>query len=363
MRGRGHLAVWVWLAAVLSGVSAQGVPSAEDTATDYRLANKALETLVATPLGQTLPHLPWKVDLVESWQVNAYSNGRGQIAVTRGLAFILGDHPGVWAAAIAHELGHAVMLYPACQPQFHAESRKAYLASGGSLAGPDAESALRVTSPGGGLLNLKGQRRTEYEADRLGLLLMAEAGYHPDNTVALDRLMRSATGDEAKSSEFLLSHPPWSDREEQTMRDEGTVLAIFNHGWPDATRSPGGAAPPIGGIESVKVSEDPQAQAIVLHIGFEIRNARHRQVRVAAVLLDQNRKVRTPLAGFQAPDGSLALNAMVAELDHGTAETALRIPVAVVAGEPRKLKAELFLVADDWTLSVWFQPLQFPLPN
>jgi Peptidase family M48 len=362
MRGRGHLAVSIGLA-VLTGVSTQGVPSPEDTAADYSLANKALQTLVATPLGQTLPRLPWKVDLIESWQVNAYSNGHGQIAITRGLAFILGDHPGVWAAAIAHELGHAVMLYPACQPQFDAEFRKAYLASGGSLAGPEAESALRVSPAGGGLLNLKGQRRIEYTADRLGLLLMAEAGYHPEYAVALDRLMQSATGDQAKFSEFLLSHPLWSDREEQIVRDEGTALAIFNHGWPDATRSPGGAAPPIGGIESVKVSKDPHSQALLLRVGFEIRNARHRQVRVASVLLDQNRKVRTPLAFYQAPDGSLALNAMIPELDHGSSETTLRIPVEAVAGQPRKLKAELFLVADDWTLSVWFQPVEFPSQN
>jgi hypothetical protein len=357
MRGRGHLAVWMWLAAVLSGMSAQGVPSPEDPATDYSLANKALQTLVTTPLGQTLPRLPWKIDLVESWQVNAYSNGRGQIAITRGLAFILGDHPGVWSAAIAHELGHAVMLYPASQPPFEAEFRRAYLASGGRLSGPDAQSALGAAA-GGGLLHRSGQRRIEYEADRLAVLLMAEAGYHPEYAVALDRLMRSATGDQAKSSEFLLSHPLWSNREEQTVRIEGTALAIFDHRWPDPARSPGGAAPPIGGIESVAVSQDPQA--LVLHVRLEIRNAHNRQIRVAAVLLDQNQRVRTPLAGLQAPDGSLALNAMVPQLDHGPAETTLRIPVAAVAGEPRKLKAELFLVADDWTLSVWFQPLEFP---
>jgi Peptidase family M48 len=356
MRARVHGRAWIFV--IACAVSIPRLRAAEDA--NFSLANRALQTLVSTPLGQTLPRLSWKVELVESWQMNAYSNGRGQVGITRGLAFVLGDHPGVWAAVIAHELGHSVMLYPASQPQFEAEFRRAYLAAGGSLTGPHPESALEIAPRYGGLLNLRGQRRIEYEADRLGLLLMAEAGYHPEYAVALDRLMRSATGDQVKFSEFLLSHPLWSNREEQTVRTEGTALAIFNHRWPDAVRSPGGAAPPIGGIESVAVSQDPQAQALLLRVRFEIRNGRNRQVRVAAVLLDQNRKVRTPLAAFQAPDGSLALNAMVPQLDHGPAETTLRIPVTAVAGQPRNLTAELFLVADDWTLSVWFQPLEFP---
>ena len=325
------------------------------------LANEALQKLVSTPLGQTLPNLPWKVDLVESWRVNASSNGRGQITITRGLAFVLRNHLGVWAAAIAHELGHSVMLYPASRPPFEAEFRRAYLAAGGSLT--HAESALGSGAGSGGLFNRGGQRRIEYEADRLGLLLMAEAGYHPEYAVALDRRMRWATGDQAEFSEFLLSHPLWSNREERTVQIEGTALAIFNHRWPDPAQSPGGAPPPIGGIESVAVSRDAQAQALVLRVGLEIRNARNRQVRVAAVLLDRNGPVRRPVAGMQAPDGSLTLNAMLPELDHGRTETALRIPVAVVAGKPRKLTAEVFLVADDWTLSIWLQPLEFPAQN
>lgn len=330
---------------------------------NFPLAERALQTLVSTPLGQTLPRLPWKVDLVDSWRVNAYSNGRGQIEITRGLSFILGNHLGIWAAAIAHELGHAVMLHPASGPQFEAEVRRAYLAAGESVPGADAETALGAASGKGGLFNLKGQRQIEYEADRLGLLLMAEAGYHPDYSVALDRLMRWATGDQSQFSEFLLTHPLWSNREEQTVRIERPALAIFDECWPDPTRSPGGAAPPIGGIQSVAATEDRQHQAFMLRVGFDIRNGRNRQVRVAAVLLGRNGAVRGSTAGYRAPDGSLALNVMVHPLDHGPGEADLAIPFAAAANEPRKLIAELFLVADDWTLNIWLQPLEFPLES
>jgi hypothetical protein len=340
--------------------SARAQLGPEKTAADYRLAENALDALLETPLGHTLPPLPWKAELVESWRADAYSNGRGAIVLTTGLGYVLDEDLGVWAAALAHELGHAVMLYPGFQPQFEAVLRKDYLASGGSPADPEAVWALRVTPAAAGLLNLKGERQTEYEADRLGVMLMAEAGFHPDFAIALDRRMRSALGDQTKSSEFLLSHPLWSSREQQTARVRGIALAIFNHHWPDAAQSPGGDAPALGQIRSVAVSLQPGATGLALKVSFDVQNAHNRQVRVAAILLDRNRKVRSPLAAYQAPDGSLALNAIVPGLDEGTAETMLRIPSNSVDARHRKLKAVLFLVVGDRTLDLWFQPVEFP---
>src|SRR5215469_16262646 len=110
----------------------------EDPNSDYRLADQALKTLLATPLAKTLPNLPWKIEIIQSWKVNAYSNGRGEIAITRGLAWVIADRLGVWAAAIAHELGHAVMLYTACQPGFESELRREYVSAGGKLDAPGA---------------------------------------------------------------------------------------------------------------------------------------------------------------------------------------------------------------------------------
>jgi len=348
------------VALALLAAPAAGALGPEDTATDDRLANEALRALLATPLGQALPRLPWKVDLIESWQVNAYSNGRGRIAMTRGLAGVLGGHEGVWAAAIAHELAHGIMLYPAYQPQFEAELRKIYLASGFSPSDPAAQLALRVAPAAGGMFNLKGDRRTEFEADRLGVLMMAEAGFHPDFALALDRLMRSAVGDQTKYSEFMLSHPRWANREQETEKTEGVALAIFNHAWPDAARSPGGQAPPLGHIQSVTVSRDAQGNALLLRVRFELKNAGARPARIAAVLLARNRKVRAARAEYRAPDGSLALNAPLTGLDRGQTEATLRIPYDAFESNRKKLVVALFLAAGDWADDLWFQPVKLP---
>lgn len=342
------------LLAALLAVSAQ-TAAPEDPASDYRLANQALQDLLASPLGNTLPRLPWKVQILQSWQVNAYSSG-GAISITRGLGWVLGDHEGLWAAAIAHEMAHAVMLNPACQPQFEADLRRAYLAAGGNPDDPQAAQDLRVTPAHAGMLHLGGQRQVEYEADRLGLLLMAEAGFHPDFAIALDRRMLSTIGEDARFSEFLASHPIWSNREQQNQRDEAVPLAIFAKSWPDASRSPGGPPPPFGKVQSVAVNRDASS-AVVLDVKFEMRNVGGRQARVAAILLDRNRKVRTSHAEDQAPDGTLAVNAMLPGFKDGPGETTLRIPSDAIESGDSRLRAAIFLVAGDWTLDLWFQPL------
>jgi len=328
----------------------------EDPASDYRLANQALQDLLASPLGHTLPRLPWKINILQSWGVNAYSNG-GVISITRGLGWVLGEHEGLWAAVIAHEMAHSVMLNPSCQPQFQAELRRAYLAAGGNPDDPQAAQDLRVTEARGGILHLGGQREVEYEADRLGLLLMAEAGFHPDFAIALDRRMLSTIGEDLRYSEFLLSHPIWSNREQQNERDEAVPLAIFARQWPDAGRSPGGPPPPFGKVQSVTASKDGPAAAVLLDVKFEMRNVAGRPARVAAILLDHNRKVRTSHAEDQAPDGTLAVNAMLPGFDHGPGEATLRIPGDAIESGDSKLRAAIFLVAGDWTLDLWFQPL------
>jgi hypothetical protein len=329
----------------------------EDPASDYRLADQALQTLLDSPLGRTLPHLTWKIEILQSWDVNAYSSGNGVISLTRGLGWVLGDHVGLWAAAIAHELAHSVMLSPERQPPFEAEARREYAAAGGNPDDPKSAEDLRVMPAHGGMLHLGGQRQVEYEADRLGLLLMASAGFHPDFAIALDRRMLSTIGEDARFSEFLASHPIWSNREEQNARGESVPLAIFKQRWPDAGRSPGGPPPPFGKVQSVTVTGDPKAGMLLLDVKFEMRNVAGRQARLAAILLDHNRKVRTSRAEYRAPDGSLAVNTMLPGFDHGPGEAALRIPMDAVKSGDAKLRAAIFLVAGEWTLDLWFQPL------
>ena len=98
----------------------------------------------------------------------------------------------------------------------------------------------------------------------------------------------------------------------------------------------------------------------MLNAALEIRNARHRTVRLAATLLEGRRVVRAAVPDYRAPDGTLAVNVMLPGFEQGRTEAVLRIPAVAVEGEARNLKAVLFLVADDWTISWYFKPVEMP---
>jgi hypothetical protein len=52
---------------------------------------------------------------------------------------------------------------------------------------------------------------------------------------------------------------------------------------------------------------------------------------------------------------------MLPALGRDSAATTLRIPYDALSLGGQKLTAEIFLVADDWTIDLWLQPVQFPV--
>src|SRR4029077_13264987 len=99
-------------------------------------------------------------------------------------------------------------------PRFQAALDQAYAAA----LGADG-SAPRLVPIGRGMGRQKLAREREFEAARVGLMLMAEAGYHPDYVILLERMLHAFYGDEPKLTEVLSSHPRWAGREERTHQD------------------------------------------------------------------------------------------------------------------------------------------------
>jgi hypothetical protein len=82
-------------------------------------------------------------------------------------------------------------------------------------------------------------------ADRVGLLMMAQAGYHPDFALALYGYLERRLGDRLRIGELFSDHPRWRSREERDLRARGAALAIFHSRWQDAAQSPGGLPPEL----------------------------------------------------------------------------------------------------------------------
>lgn len=165
-------------------------------------------------LSYRLEGYKWEFSLVESPEANAWAMPGGKVVVYTGILPITRDEPGL-AVVIGHEVAHAIAR--------HGNERMSHLLltqlAGMSLSQalshkPQATRQLWMTAFGLGAqvgFLLPYSRLQESEADRLGLIFMAMAGYDPIN--AIDFWQRMAEKKEGQAPpEFLSTHPSSQSR-------------------------------------------------------------------------------------------------------------------------------------------------------
>ena len=151
----------------------------------------------------------WEFNVIEDdKQVNAWCMPGGKIAVYTGILKYTKDEAGL-AVVMGHEVAHAVAD--------HGNERMtegiglAALSLGLTLGTSDLDPATRnifLGAFGAGAsvgVMLPFSRSHETEADKLGLLLMARAGYDPNAAIPFWKRMAQSGGE--KPPEFLSTHP------------------------------------------------------------------------------------------------------------------------------------------------------------
>ena len=123
------------------------------------------------------PNLPWEVKVIDENQANAFALPGGKIAVYTGMLPITRDDAGL-AAVIGHEVGHVLARHSAerVSQQMVAQGLGGALAAG---LGTDPALGQQVAGLFAQGLALPWGRKQESEADYIGLILMAKAGYDP----------------------------------------------------------------------------------------------------------------------------------------------------------------------------------------
>lgn len=160
-------------------------------------------------LSQQLNGYSWEFNLVESEEVNAWCMPGGKVVVYSGILPISKDEAGL-ATVMGHEIAHAVAR--------HGNERlsQALLTQMGGMAlavaleqEPQQTSQLWMAVYGMGTqvgILLPYSRLQESEADHLGLIFMAMAGYDPNKAVEFWQRMSQMKGGQAPP-EFLSTHP------------------------------------------------------------------------------------------------------------------------------------------------------------
>ncbi len=188
----------------------QGVPRNADPA-----MVKKLQTMVNRIAAVSdNPGLPYEVDLYSTDVVNAMAAPGGKIIVFEGLwhpqkGLAKGDDE--IAAVIAHEIAHVTCRHSA-------KAMTSNMLLGGSLAVAAAVAKSRdndtaALALGGAFIAYEGllvthySRRDEYEADRLGMMYMAKAGYDPQAAVRIWERAAAGGGRSGSPLDMLSTHP------------------------------------------------------------------------------------------------------------------------------------------------------------
>ncbi len=151
----------------------------------------------------------WEYHLVDNKEVNAWCMPGGKIVVYSGILPITKDDAGL-ATVMGHEVSHALANHG--QQRMSAGMLQQAGAAGVALAtgGKSSETqqmammAYSGVSQYGGMLPFS--RSHESEADKIGLTLMAIAGYNPEIAVEFWGRMSASSGG-GKPAEFMSTHP------------------------------------------------------------------------------------------------------------------------------------------------------------
>jgi len=145
----------------------------------------------------------WEFNLVKSNDINAWCMPGGKVAVYTGILPVTQTEAGL-ATVMGHEIAHAIARH---SEERYSQTLGAQALGGVVGAATGSEGISQLYGLGGQLALLKYGRSQESEADRLGLIFMAMAGYNPSNAVTFWQRMASAKQNNGATPEFLSTHP------------------------------------------------------------------------------------------------------------------------------------------------------------
>lgn len=180
-----------------------------------RLATAVEQFLSANGLASELDQYQWEFNLVQDQSVNAFCMPGGKIVVYEGILPVTQDETSL-AIVVGHEVAHAVAKHSAEQmskqirQQYGVEIAGALLNQVG-VSSQITQLGQMVAQMGFQFRNLKYSRDNEYEADRMGLVIAAMAGYDPRQAIPFWQRMAAQSGN-ANQDDRMSDHPSDANR-------------------------------------------------------------------------------------------------------------------------------------------------------
>ena len=178
-----------------------------------RIANAVESFYTNNGYASELENFSWEFNLVKEKSVNAFAMPGGKVVIYSGLLPVTQTEEAL-AVVVGHEIAHVI-----AQHSSERLSQQLALQYGGAIAGGLLGNSQVAQQLGQTVFGLGAQygvmmpyaRKQEYEADEIGLIVTAMAGYNPQTAVPFwTRMAQSGGG--AQVPEFLSTHPTDSKR-------------------------------------------------------------------------------------------------------------------------------------------------------
>jgi|SRR5262245_11930608 len=197
-----------------------------------RVAARIVEAAKRSKYAEMAQQFQWEVTVIKDDKTaNAFALPGGKMAVYTGLFPIAKTEAGL-AAVMGHEVVHALARHGAermsqgqlTNATLQVVGTAAGASGGGGMLGQAAMAALGVGAQVGVLLPFS--RKHESEADYVGILLAADAGYDPREAVALwERMGQMSSG--GAPPEFISTHPSHETRIAQLKKWMPEAMALY----------------------------------------------------------------------------------------------------------------------------------------
>lgn len=151
---------------------------------------------------------PWKFQfhlLADDETVNAFALPGGQIFITLGLYDKLQNEAQL-AGVLGHEMGHVIERHTAEQMAKDRLGQTLVMAAGTAASQDNSRTPYMIAAFVNQMIQLRYGRKDESEADVWGLKLMSQAGFDPNEMIAVMKVLK-ASGGGGHSPEIFQTHP------------------------------------------------------------------------------------------------------------------------------------------------------------
>lgn len=175
------------------------------------------------------PDLPWRFGVIDTPNVNAFAAPGGTILITRGLYEKLRNESEL-AGVLAHEISHVLQKHQlkAIKAAMGREWKMDIaVAAAEQKNNSDAKNSLKAFTAGTELFARGLDKKDEYEADRMGVVIAARAGYNPYGLVGSLQTLDAANAQDGAMALMFKTHPSPAKRLELLSASMGEQLDAY----------------------------------------------------------------------------------------------------------------------------------------